>query len=106
MGKPWFPMNSMLFPCMLPMPGRVRGANSVHSMHYVALLRNGKHVFIVFRNGKDVTGAEHTKIVELINESDKELKLKLITPYEAKMIDLPIKATLHSNSKTVSNFYY
>lgn len=49
------------------------------------------------RNGTEVEGIEHEKFKELIRDSTDDLELVVITPIDAKMLDIPAGLVIHKS---------
>ena len=55
------------------------------------------------RNGIEVEGIEHERFKELMKDSGDEVELIVITPSNAKMLDIPSSVTIHrSDGSTLS----
>ena len=61
-------------------------------------------VFLFFHsNGMDIEGIEHERFKELMKNSGDEVELVVITPKDAKMLDIPASVTIHkSDGSTLS----
>ncbi len=59
--------------------------------------------YYICRDGHDVEGASHEDLCKLLSSSKDEVEMILVTPGEAKMLDIPSSVVIHrSDGATTS----